>query len=173
MVKRPLLPAGIIAFSAALCVIQLIRAEAKTWRIRPGPASGAGISSSGHDPEEAFLKENAAGMDKMMAGMNVRPTGDVDADFAAMMIPHTRVRSTWRWPSCATARMSNCVVSRRRSSSINSRKSSRCAWRLARSRRPRTGADADPRQRPIDHFRARSPGHATGTDVHVPKMKMQ
>jgi Domain of unknown function (DUF305) len=27
-------------------------------------------------------------MDKMMAGMDVKPTGDVDADFAAMMIPH-------------------------------------------------------------------------------------
>ena len=27
-------------------------------------------------------------MDRMMAGMNVKPTGDVDADFVAMMIPH-------------------------------------------------------------------------------------
>jgi hypothetical protein len=27
-------------------------------------------------------------MDKMMIGMNVKPTGDVDVDFAAMMIPH-------------------------------------------------------------------------------------
>jgi hypothetical protein len=27
-------------------------------------------------------------MDKMMAGMDVKPTGDVDTDFAAMMIPH-------------------------------------------------------------------------------------
>jgi hypothetical protein len=27
-------------------------------------------------------------MDKMMAGMAVKPSGDVDADFAAMMIPH-------------------------------------------------------------------------------------
>src|SRR6202035_5312956 len=32
--------------------------------------------------------ENNAAMDKMMAGMAVKPTGDVDADFAAMMIPH-------------------------------------------------------------------------------------
>src|SRR5262249_12911072 len=30
----------------------------------------------------------AAAMDKMMAGMTIKPTGDVDADFAAMMIPH-------------------------------------------------------------------------------------
>jgi hypothetical protein len=40
-------------------------------------------------PDEApFLTENGAAMDKMMAGMAVNPTGDVDADFAAMMIPH-------------------------------------------------------------------------------------
>jgi len=39
-------------------------------------------------PETPFLKENQAAMDKMMAGMDIRPSGDVDADFAAMMIPH-------------------------------------------------------------------------------------
>ena len=27
-------------------------------------------------------------MDKMMADMNVKPTGDADRDFVAMMIPH-------------------------------------------------------------------------------------
>jgi len=38
--------------------------------------------------EAAFLAENDAAMKKMMAGMMVKPTGDADADFAAMMIPH-------------------------------------------------------------------------------------
>jgi hypothetical protein len=38
--------------------------------------------------EAPFLAENNTAMDKMMAGMNVKPTGDVDADFAAMMTPH-------------------------------------------------------------------------------------
>ena len=38
--------------------------------------------------EAPFLAENAAAMDKMMTDMAVKPTGDVDADFAAMMIPH-------------------------------------------------------------------------------------
>ena len=38
--------------------------------------------------EAPFLAENAAAMDKMMAGMDVKPTGDVDADFVAMMVPH-------------------------------------------------------------------------------------
>ncbi|MEI9982960.1 MAG: DUF305 domain-containing protein [Aliidongia sp.] len=38
--------------------------------------------------EAPFLKANDAAMDKMMSGMAVKPTGDVDHDFAAMMIPH-------------------------------------------------------------------------------------
>ena len=38
--------------------------------------------------EAPFLAENAAAMDKMMADMAVTPTGDVDADFSAMMIAH-------------------------------------------------------------------------------------
>ena len=38
--------------------------------------------------ETPFLKENEAVMTKMMNDMEVAPTGDVDKDFAAMMIPH-------------------------------------------------------------------------------------
>ena len=38
--------------------------------------------------ESPFLKETDAAMTRMMTGMAVKPTGNVDADFAAMMIPH-------------------------------------------------------------------------------------
>src|SRR5262245_43582005 len=38
--------------------------------------------------EDAFLDENNTAMLKMMVGMGAEPTGDVDADFVAMMIPH-------------------------------------------------------------------------------------
>jgi hypothetical protein len=38
--------------------------------------------------EADFLKENETAMDKMMAAMAVKPTGDVDRDFVAMMTPH-------------------------------------------------------------------------------------
>jgi len=38
--------------------------------------------------EEPFLAENNAAMAKMMAAMAIRPTGNVDHDFVAMMIPH-------------------------------------------------------------------------------------
>jgi uncharacterized protein (DUF305 family) len=52
------------------------------------PTSTADVSQQTLADEAPFLAENSAAMNTMMAGMNVRPTGDVDADFAAMMIPH-------------------------------------------------------------------------------------
>jgi Domain of unknown function (DUF305) len=39
-------------------------------------------------PYASFLAENKIAMNKMMSDMEVTPTGDVDHDFAAMMIPH-------------------------------------------------------------------------------------
>jgi len=38
--------------------------------------------------EQPFLAENAAAMNKMMADMTIKPTGDVDRDFVEMMVPH-------------------------------------------------------------------------------------
>lgn len=38
--------------------------------------------------EAAFLADNKRAMDRMMSGMAVKPRGDVDRDFALMMIPH-------------------------------------------------------------------------------------
>ena len=40
------------------------------------------------DSERSFLMENQRAMDRMMTGMSAKPTGDVDVDFAAVMIPH-------------------------------------------------------------------------------------
>ena len=40
-------------------------------------------------PEETpFLAENDTAMQKMMADMTIKPSGDVDQDFVAMMVPH-------------------------------------------------------------------------------------
>ena len=44
--------------------------------------------AAANDAEAAFLAENAAAMSKMMAAMAVRPSGDVDKDFVATMVPH-------------------------------------------------------------------------------------
>lgn len=38
--------------------------------------------------EASFLKENDEAMTKMMNDMAVKPTGDIDRDFVAMMSPH-------------------------------------------------------------------------------------
>ena len=38
--------------------------------------------------EQAFLNDNEAAMAKMMTEMAAKPSGDIDRDFAAMMIPH-------------------------------------------------------------------------------------
>jgi hypothetical protein len=57
----------------------------------PAPAGTPICSSEGADAEDIespFLTENRRAMEKMMAGMAAKPAGNVDADFAAMMIPH-------------------------------------------------------------------------------------
>ena len=38
--------------------------------------------------EQSFLDENHSAIATMMAAMAIRPTGDVDRDFVAMMVPH-------------------------------------------------------------------------------------
>ncbi|WP_454726903.1 MULTISPECIES: DUF305 domain-containing protein [Cupriavidus] len=50
-------------------------------------AAAAAATASGSDAEK-FMAENDAAMTKMMDGMAVKSSGDIDADFAAMMIPH-------------------------------------------------------------------------------------
>jgi hypothetical protein len=49
----------------------------------PPPPSAAATAA-----EQPFLAENDAAMAKMMAGMAIRPSGDVDHDFVAMMAAH-------------------------------------------------------------------------------------
>jgi uncharacterized protein (DUF305 family) len=41
-----------------------------------------------HSDEQPFLSENDAAMNKMMSDMMIKPTGDIDRDFVAMMVPH-------------------------------------------------------------------------------------
>jgi uncharacterized protein (DUF305 family) len=38
--------------------------------------------------EGPYLAENVSAMTKMMIDMTIRPSGDVDTDFVAMMVPH-------------------------------------------------------------------------------------
>jgi len=50
-------------------------------------ASGA-VGAPATADEAPYLAQNDAAMAKMMAGMAVKPTGDVDRDFVDMMVPH-------------------------------------------------------------------------------------
>jgi uncharacterized protein (DUF305 family) len=52
-----------------------------------GFMAGAWVSAAG-DADAAFEAENSAAMTKMMKAMDVTPSGDVDRDFVATMIPH-------------------------------------------------------------------------------------
>ena len=49
---------------------------------------GAATSPTANSDETAFLAEHDAAMKKMMADMEIKPSGDVDRDFVAMMVPH-------------------------------------------------------------------------------------
>ena len=51
-------------------------------------AANPAASPAGSPDEAPFLDENNAAMARMMEAMDIKPSGDVDADFVAMMVPH-------------------------------------------------------------------------------------
>jgi len=51
-------------------------------------AASAQPAPTAAQAEAPYLAQNDAAMRKMMAGMDVKPTGDVDRDFVDMMVPH-------------------------------------------------------------------------------------
>ncbi|HVY18051.1 MAG TPA: DUF305 domain-containing protein [Rhodopila sp.] len=58
---------------------------------QPAPSAASPPPAAAPAPgaaESGFMTENDAAMRKMMADMSIKPTGNPDADFAAMMIPH-------------------------------------------------------------------------------------
>jgi hypothetical protein len=63
----PTNPQSLAAYISAIC--------AKSFR----------SASAGEAP---YLAENVSAMTKMMVDMGIRPSGDVDTDFVAMMVPH-------------------------------------------------------------------------------------
>ena len=58
------------------------------WSVLAAIALIGGATSLAASVEALFLAENDAAMAKMMTAMDVRPAGDVDADFVATMVPH-------------------------------------------------------------------------------------
>lgn len=71
------------AIVAASCLTLILGATASA------PAQPVGQPTATASTREApFLKENDAAMSRMMAGMAIKPSGDVDRDFVSMMVPH-------------------------------------------------------------------------------------
>lgn len=87
------------AYCGGLCLIALLAAAPFAIAYAydngaPVPPDGpicrpaADVSLSEANPEAPFLAENDAAMTRMMNDMKVKPTGDIDRDFVAMMVPH-------------------------------------------------------------------------------------
>jgi uncharacterized protein (DUF305 family) len=72
-----------IAFSAGISAASLLLGVALAASAHEDAASRSRLAK-----EAPFLAENDAAMTRMMDGMAVKPTGDVDRDFVAMMVPH-------------------------------------------------------------------------------------
>lgn len=55
-----------------------------------GLLAAVGLSTplAASTPADQFMAENDAAMARMHAAMEIPPTGDIDRDFVAMMIPH-------------------------------------------------------------------------------------
>jgi hypothetical protein len=83
---RPVAVFGVITLAIGFTAATAFLASA-----RDSPPSRPDIcttTDSGVSDEAPFLAENESAMNKMMSDMAVKPTGDVDVDFVAMMVPH-------------------------------------------------------------------------------------
>ncbi|HZW90757.1 MAG TPA: DUF305 domain-containing protein, partial [Myxococcaceae bacterium] len=83
-----------IAFTAGVAAASLFLGSTLRASAHEGHSAHEALPASrpATDPrvaaEAPFLAENDAAMTRMMNGMAVKPTGDVDRDFVAMMVPH-------------------------------------------------------------------------------------
>ena len=74
--------------SVAATSLALAHAPTRAYHVRGALPIQYVADRSDYSDEQPFLSENDAAMNKMMADMTVKPTGDVDRDFVAIMVPH-------------------------------------------------------------------------------------
>ena len=74
--------------SVAATSLALAHAPTRAYHVRGTMPIQYAADRPDYSDEQPFLSENDAAMNKMMADMTVKPTGDVDRDFVAMMVPH-------------------------------------------------------------------------------------
>lgn len=74
-----------IAVAFAIGSLSLARAQDLS---RPAAGAPIPVTQNESAAEAPFVRENDAAMTKMMNDMTIKPSGDVDCDFVAMMVPH-------------------------------------------------------------------------------------
>jgi hypothetical protein len=79
-------PLGVVTLSIGLVVGAAVLVSAHDGQLSEQDICSTTASAA--TAEAPFLADNDSAMRKMMNGMAAKPTGDVDADFVAMMVPH-------------------------------------------------------------------------------------
>jgi uncharacterized protein (DUF305 family) len=74
--------------SVAATSFALAQDPTRTYHVRGAMPIQYGADRPDRSQEQPFLSDNDAAMNKMMADMTIKPTGDVDRDFVEMMVPH-------------------------------------------------------------------------------------
>jgi uncharacterized protein (DUF305 family) len=74
--------------SVAATSFALAQDPSRAFHVRGAMPIQATADQPDRSEEQPFLSENDAAMNNMMADMTIKPTGDVDRDFAALMVPH-------------------------------------------------------------------------------------
>ncbi len=79
-----------LATTTSLAAASLVMAHGPTAAHRIHQTMPIQYVADWHDnsDEAPLLSENEAAMNKMMTNMRVKPTGNIDRDFVAMMVPH-------------------------------------------------------------------------------------
>ena len=80
--KAPRPGLGTAVFGARLLIAFALPSHVLAQEVHSAAQPAAAVN------EAPFWKENEAAMIRMMNDMAIKPTGDIDRDFAAMMLPH-------------------------------------------------------------------------------------
>jgi uncharacterized protein (DUF305 family) len=74
--------------SVAATSFALAQDPTRLYHVHSATPIQAVADRSDRSEEQPFLSENDAAMNKMMADMTIKPSGDIDRDFVEMMVPH-------------------------------------------------------------------------------------
>jgi uncharacterized protein (DUF305 family) len=87
--RSKLLPFTGLCIAALICGIVLAVRSEKSQSLADYIAAICASHFRDASREEApFLADNVSAMSKMMVDMGITPSGDIDRDFVAMMVPH-------------------------------------------------------------------------------------